>query len=310
MVLAVACGEQRKEVTTWGYTEYYKDFIIWEYEPVMMEKTIEIELNHDAYKMFNKSGCCAEFYVSASKDGYVAPKGIDVYYNGVKCEDHHFVVDMYKVVGDGATKYIECTIGLQFNDTATEGEHILYFGHEPNGLKCLRRVSIDENVSHDVKIKEDLTVDLGTLAINGVVVEKRDIMNPAGEKFMWAGIILFILMVLWYLVVRPMCFKHLRFSRIYITYPGSYGEKKVVTDGRCTLILSNKPINQNIFKRILCIADAVEVNEVWTTPVKITCKGRRYLRILGGVSYTPLEPMRGEEFTITTDKGVKVKMNA
>ena len=49
---------------------------------------------------------------------------------------------------------------------------------------------------------------------------------------------------------------------------------------------------------------------MWTSRVIITCKNKHYYRILGAVSYTPLEPMRGEEFTIITDEGAKVKLNS
>lgn len=311
MVLAVACGKERNEdATIWGYTEYYEDFMFWDYEPTLMEKTLEVELSPDACKMFAKEGCSVQFYVSSSKSEYVAPKGVDVYYNDVECKDHHFLVDMCNVSGDGATKFIECKLGLQFNDSAAEGEHVLYFGYDPKSIKCLREVSIDGNIPHKVNIKKDLTMELGSLATNGVVVEKKDIMNPVKEKFMWAGIIFVVLLLLWYLMIRPMRFKHLRFSKIYVAYPGAYDEKRVDTNGCRRLILTNKPIKQNIFKRILLIADAVEVNEVWTSRVTITCKDKHYYRILGAVSYTPLEPMRGEEFTIITDEGAKVKLNS
>lgn len=308
MVLAVGCGEERKEGTSWGVTEYYADFMFWDYEPVRMEKTLEVVLSPDAVKMFNQKGCYATFYVSGSKNGYVAPKGIDVYFNGAECENHSFSVDMFKVRGEGDEKVAEFKLGLQFNDSAAEGEHVVYFGYDVENIKCLKSVSISGSVPHSVDVKEDLQVIFGTLDTHGVVVEKKVIMNPVKEMFMWAGIIFVALLLLWYLIIRPTCFKHLRFSKMYITYPGSYDEIRVVTSGCRKLILSNKPIKQNIFKRILLIADAVEVNEVWTSRVTITCNGRNYIKILGGVSYTPLEPMRGEEFTVITDKGVKVKM--
>lgn len=309
MVLAVACGKERNEdATIWGYTEYYEDFMFWDYEPTLMEKTLEVKLHPDACKMFNEKGSSIQFYVSGSRDRYVAPKGVDLYYKDEKCKDHHFLVDMNSMSGDGDTKYIDCKLGLQFNDSAAEGEHVLYFGYEPNSIKCRNVVKLDGGISHRVNIKGDLDMELGTLDTHGVVVEKKVIMNPVKEKFMWAGIIFVALLLLWYLIIRPTCFKHLRFSKMYITYPGSYDEIRVVTSGCRKLILSNKPIKQNIFKRILCIADAVEVNDVWTSRVTITCNGRNYIKILGGVSYTPLEPMRGEEFTVITDKGVKVKM--
>jgi hypothetical protein len=215
---------------------------------------------------------------------------------------------MFKVRGEGDEKVAEFKLGLQFNDSAAEGEHVVYFGYDVKNIKCLKSLSISGSVPHSVDVKEDLQVVFGTLDTHGVVVEKKVIMNPVKEKFMWTGIIFVALLLLWYLIIRPTCFKHLRFSKMYITYPGSYDEIRVVTSGCRKLILSNKPIKQNIFKRILCIADAVEVNDVWTSRVTITCNGRNYIKILGGVSYTPLEPMRGEEFTVITDKGVKVKM--
>ena len=310
MVLAVGCGEQRKEGTSWGVTEYYADFMFWDYEPVMMEKTLEVVLSPDAVKMFNQEGCYATFYVSGSKDGYVAPKGIDVYFNGDECKNHSFSVDMFNVHGEGDEKVAEFKLGLRFNDSAAEGEHVVYFGYDVKNIKCLQSVSISGSVPHSVDVEEDLQWVFGTLDTHGVVVEKRVIMNPVKEKFMWAGIIFVVLLLLWYLIIRPTCFKHLRFSKMYITYPGSYDEIRVVTSGCRKLILSNKPIKQNIFKRILLIADAVEVNEVWTSRVIITCKNKHYYRILGAVSYTPLEPMRGEEFTIITDEGAKVKLNS
>lgn len=274
MVLAVGCGEQRKEGTSWGVTEYYADFMFWDYEPVMMEKTLEVVLSPDAVKMFNQEGCYATFYVSGSKDGYVAPKGIDVYFNGDECKNHSFSVDMFNVHGEGDEKVAEFKLGLQFNDSAAEGEHVVYFGYDVKNIKCLNSVSISGSVPHSVDVEEDLQWVFGTLDTHGVVVEKRVIMNPVKEKFMWAGIIFVVLFVL-SVVISRMITPTIKVNRITIT--GVY-QRLIRARGYNAVVLTSQRKKQGLFHKLYKGTTLYEVHSSWTSDIKITPRNSKRRR--------------------------------
>lgn len=302
-LFAVACTTEHTVGDEWGYTEYFKSSIFKKYTPVVMEQEIEIVLNEDAAKMFANGGTL-NLYLSKKSGENVADKSVVLYVNGKKQPDNKITFDL----SDDATT-LTAKVGLEFKGEAEEGTHQLYLVADDDSVRDFQKSVMIDEVSHPVSAS-DLHIDLGTLQDKGFYIIKEDVANPGNVVFWIVVIVIATLLLLWYLVVRPAKWRHLYFSKMYISYPGVGDDIPVTTRGCCRLILTDKPIKQSIFKKIFLIPDAVEVNEVWTSRVTITCRDRRRLRIRGGVMYMPDEPLRGEEIVITTDEGVKVKMNS
>lgn len=282
LVCTTSCSEeQAKSSVDWGSVEYYDSSIFKTYEPVVLTKTLNFDFNEDAKEYLKRDKFV--FRVVENVDGKEVAPDVYVYINGERQEGTSFTL----TVDDCG----DVELGIELKGEAAEGYHRFYLVYDDEASKT----------SYPLDVKKAMLDD-------GLLVEKVDVMNPGNVIAFWVAVVVLVLILTWYCFIRPTFFGHLAKSKAYITYPGSSEDIPVDISGCCNLILTNRPIKQNIFVKILCIPDAVVVNEVWTTKITISSGPRKRLKIRGGVSYIPDEPMHGEEFTIITDEGVKVKI--
>lgn len=277
MVLAVACGDDSPVGEKWGYTECYEDFWGHKYEPQLMERELEIELfNIDAVKLFEKEGSMT-FYVSADKNKYVAPEGIDVYVNGEKCDNHRIVADFSNVRSKDTDTYtLSLNVGLMFTEVKDVEDYTLYFGYytDDKWVSYNDKVDID-GVDHDVVLAEDLQVDLGELESVGVVVEQKVIMNPLKEKLIWGSIIvagLFILSVIISRIMTPT----IKVSRIVLT--GVY-HKQLRVRGYNSVVFTSRKQKQGFFSKLYKGTILYEVHPSWVSDVNIKPCNNRSVRL-------------------------------
>lgn len=274
MVLAVACGGDDSPVgEKWGYTECYEDFMGYNYEPTIMERELEFTLSPDACKLFEGKGYIT-FYVSESKDEYVAPKGVNVYLNGEKCHNHRLKV----YLGDIQNDKLSLNVGLQFTEIKDVNDYTLYFGYDidekSDAVSYNKSVRID-GVDHDVVLAEDLQVDLGELESVGVVVEQKVIMNPLKEKLIWGSIIvagLFILSVIISRIMTPT----IKVSRIVLT--GVY-HKQLRVRGYNSVVFTSRKQKQGFFSKLYKGTILYEVHPSWVSDVNIKPCNNRSVRL-------------------------------
>lgn len=268
-VLTVACGEDiRSKSETWGFTECYEDFLWSKYEPEMMERKIEIELNPDACKMFEKYGAMT-FYISESKDRFEAPQGVDLYFDGEKCEDYHFDIDLSNVKDDGTTQHIQLNIGIQFTDVADVEKYTLYFGSELENMKYASTVYIDE-VPYRVE-PEDLSIDFVSIASDGIVLEKSVIMNPLKKGLIWTMIILTSILII-SIIISRLSNPPVKVSRIAIT--GAY-HKQLTVRGYSMVVLTSKRMKQGFLNKLYKGRILYEVNPTWHSDVTISPRNNK-----------------------------------
>ncbi len=229
-----SCKEDVQGVI-WGETEYYSDFIGYNYSPVIMEKVLELEFNDDAKRLIHNP---VEFeVVELSEDGfYVKAEDIKVYKNGELCSENQFSI---------ATTDTEVTIGIEFLPEASEGFHKVYI-HERN-LRGLDRVDYTE---------------FG----DGIVVKKENIINPLAW---WLGIVLaslILIYLVWYVVViaqKP------KVSRILLDY-GDGCRKRIDMGGSYELVCtSNRRMKDGFFRKIFQGTRKFEYNDFWTHTITI-----------------------------------------
>ncbi len=270
MVSAVACGGEVDAVReTWGSAECYEDFWFKKYEPVMMERELEIELNPDACKMFQKCGSVT-FYISESNERFVAPEGVDLYYEGEKREDYHFDVDLSDIRDNGTTQHLYLNIGLQFTDATDIEECILYFGVDPKDMKYASSVKVEEGVSHPVKV-DDLNVEFISIATDGIVLEKEVVWNPLKKWLVVAAAIIFGVLFLSIIFSRLLT-PTVKVSRIAIT--GAY-HKQLTVRGYSMVVLTSKRMKQGFLNKLYKGRILYEVNPTWHSDVTISPRNNK-----------------------------------
>lgn len=246
----------------WGTTEYYSSVPLSEYEPVVMEQMLDFELNPDACKLFDGKGK-VEFYASSNKYRFEPLEDIDLYFNGEKCDDYHFVVD-FSTVGDDKTNYVTGTLGFQFAEGASESSHSIYIGYDKDLSKSVkeynRSVNID-GVRHTVDLNKDLDIAVAeVLASNGIVITKTEVMNPLVKGLMWTLIVLFVLFVLSVIISRMMHDK-IKVSRVILT--GPVGHQVIQTKGKHMVVFTSQHKKQGFFSWLYKGKISYEVHKVW-----------------------------------------------
>ena len=281
-LFVVSCGEKGPQGYQLGKVEVFKSSIFKKYEPVIVTKRISFAFNEDAQEFLK--GEEFRFVVVDKIDGKEIPSNVNIYKDGKLLEGNSFTVQV--------AENVDFELGVEFKPDAEEAVHRLYLVLDKRCGSTQYPLTIDEQseIYHE-----------------GMRIEKVNVANPGNVVVTWILIAIVALILFWYLFLRPTFFRHLHFSRVEITYPGAE-PITIKTSGCCSLVLTNKPVKQN-FKKLLCIADAVEVNEVWEcSRTVITSRNKHDLRVKGYVDYTPDMPQKDEEFTITTDSGAKVKI--
>ncbi len=280
MVLAVACGGDDSPVgEKWGYTECYEDFLGYKYEPQLMERELEFTLSPDACKLFKGKGYIT-FYVSESKDEYVAPKGINVYLNGEKCDNHRLKV----YLGDIQNDKLSLNVGLQFTEIKDVNDYTLYFGYDidekSDAVSYNKSVRID-GVDHDVVLAEDLHVDLGELESVGVVVEQKVIMNPLLNILLWvlgSIITIFILSV----IISRMMTPKIKVS--YIALTGNY-QQRVRVKGKRSVVFTNTRKKQGFWSKLYKGTILYNVHPSWVSDVTFEPRGDKLVMRFNSDNY-------------------------
>ena len=258
------------DCANWGTTEYYSSVPLSEYEPVMMEQVLDFELNPDACKLFDGKGK-VEFYASSNKYRFEPLEDIDLYFNGEKCDDYHFVVD-FSTVGDDRTNYVTGTLGFQFAEGASESSHNIYIGYDKDLTESVkeynRSVNID-GVRHTVDLNKDLDIAVAeVLASNGIVITKTEVMNPLVKVLMWTLIVLFVLFVLSVIISRMM-HPTIKVGAINITTEGVY-HNHIPIKGYSSVVFTKQFKKQGFFNRLYKKKRLYVVHDSWAQGSDIT----------------------------------------
>lgn len=264
------------DCANWGATEYYSSVPWSEYKPVVMEQNITVRLNPDACKLFAGEGKVT-FYVSASDDDFEQPEDIIMYYNGEKCEDYHFTVDLSAVTDKDTEYFADGVLGFEFTEDARLEDHTLYIGYNKNLGSCVNEynkvVEVEKGVPHDVDIKKDLSITVDEeLSNNGIVIIKTEKMNPLVKGLMWTLIVLVTLFVLSIILCRMMHSK-IRVARVTLT--GPIGHKVIQTKGKHMVVFTSQRKKQGFFDWLFKGSILYEVHPSWTDEWRLEPRNSR-----------------------------------
>lgn len=272
LVGLVSC-EKENNITHWGKTEYFDGMFYFDYDPVIMTRTLKFELNSDGQDLA-ETEFVFDIYEMTPEGECVKARDIIVYKNGATCQDN-----MLKVKGNEG----RVDVGIEFTPEAREGNHTLFLKHQSlNGL-------------------DDINLKIGDF-----VAEKENIMNPANFYLMWTIIILGVAYILWYLLVilpKP------RVNSIELDYSES-GYKRIKMNGSYELVCtSDRKRKDGFFRKMFCGTRKFEYDDFWTHEVTIS---PRSSRATSAIKVMPLkgfeivgENMRKESFDVVNADGSK-----
>lgn len=286
--LCLSCSDNTEVVHSMGKAVYYDDFLWYDYVPDTLKKHLVFEFFDDA-KTDNTSFVMG-FY-EKDDNGSLSPMGTEVaqvFINGEPTTNNQFVVS--NKVGGAIVNQVDIEVGVVFNSEAESKQH-----HWE--IKVL-----DDN--KDIEIIE---IEDDTTTVINFDARKEDKMNPLAKGILIVLAIIIGAYLLWILIFRKQSYPHFTYNEIEIKYPSRSDVQTVKVKGYCSLILTNKEIEQGFFKKLFNVCDAVEVNEIWTTTVVIKPKGKYYLRVIGDVVSIPDEPEQREPFKLKTYDGVEIK---
>lgn len=146
--------------------------------------------------------------------------------------------------------------------------------------------------------------------ITGTMVNWRNnhVSNPLSVILRWILILIVSFLAAWYIIAHFVVNPSAAFSRVSIQYPDSLYEIDVRMKGAYVLHLDSKEHDCSAFHKFFIGYEASEVNDFWTSPMKIKTGSRRnVIKIIGSGPYEiePDDLVRKEPITITNENGQK-----
>ncbi len=258
--ILVSCEKEMDSSMLWGKTDYYKDFLFYDYEPVRMTKTICFETNEDANGRVKnvKFG----LYKKAENDAYVQVKGeVRLYKDGVLCENNIFFITPQEK---------EVQLGIEFTPEAEEGVHKWF-------LKVLDNGGFD-------RINDSVTEEDSMPLLLEWKAEKNDIINPLKLGLNTFLSIIGLILLVWLLILKPQAYPSIKLKKLYILYEGR--QVPIKLSGVHKVICTNRTMSQGFFSRLFT-GKIVYVKDTFWSPgdVVIMSKDRSSVKTKFSTQY-------------------------
>lgn len=228
----------------WGETDYYNNFLFKKYEPIPMTHTLEFEFNEDARRLLN-SDIEFEAVEKNEQEKFVSTKGINLYKNGIICENNILKINR-------GEKSVE--LGIEFTEVATEGNHTLYLHVKNSG-------GLDRIDNTDLSSTDEI------ILAHEWVVKKDNVYNPLAKLLFWILVSIIVLIIILIIIIRANnpTFKIRKLQIEYYTREGElippYNNLQI--KGCYKVICTNKNQKQSILSRLFKGKTAFVVNEFW-----------------------------------------------
>lgn len=247
-VLGTSCTNAPDGVI-WGETDYYSDFLFKKYEPVIMNRTLELQFNDDARNLLSEHDQITFRLVEKDENGHdVAPTGIQLYKNGDLCKNNSFAVTIDEN---------EVEVGLEFTKEVVEGYHNVYLRAE--SLAGLDRVD-------------------DTAIASGLVIRKNDVHNPLAVLLFWVAVFIVSVLILWLIFIKPMTYPTFSVGQLRLQDPVPYSVLCPLKHYR-KVILTGRSTKQSFLNALFTGKIKYIVNPMWTSDVvfepkdKNSCSG-------------------------------------
>lgn len=258
-LILVSCEKEIDTSMLWGKTDYYTDFMFYEYEPVRMTKTICFDANEDS-KGHVGNVKLSIFKMNNDSSFIPVKEEIVLYKNGELCPENILLV---------SPQDKEIELGIEFTPKAKEGTHKWF-------LKVLDNGGFD-------RINEYSTEDDALPLLLEWKAEKNDISNPLAMGLGWLLVILMGALLVWLFVLKPMMYPTFKVGNIQII-SGSYFSTKRINKAR-KLVVTSSSKKQSSLNSFFTGKIIYERNEMWKDEWELHPKGKG-ARLVGNRKYT------------------------
>ncbi len=234
-----SCKESESNSVFWGETKYYKDFLWKKYEPVRMEKTLEIEFNEDAKNFANLWSERIEFNVVNITNNKPF-EHIKLYKNDELCNNNVLVI---------TPEDEEVQVAIEFLESAPEGNHILTLVERGNsGL-------------------DRIEIEMG----DGVVITKKDITNPLALTSSISGSAILIILIVLAVILRLASPKIKHTLTVIEPIAQNIVRRN---EARRVVLTSDRKQKQGLISKIFKGKTKYVYNDIWTSTVVLTYANR------------------------------------
>ena len=270
-----------------GAATYIEPFLFFEGQ---LRDTLTADLSIAYNKYAQKSGSKVEFQVVNNDD--VNNVDYDVLFNGEKCVDEKITITPN-----------ENKLSIIFKPNAEDGERLFY-------LKLINSEKLDKiNGNQLSKYKNiDFDNDLQIVATYNVD------WHWAKTFLMWFGIILLILIFLWFVLLRPIFVKRFKRGRVVILDP--YHRNLKIDKAIKVKFTSDIKAKQCLLSRLFIGKIVYEKNPIWTDEMEMvpTMKGECKINTNGKYVVFPFafQLVVGEEYELEnniTNEKIKITIN-
>lgn len=251
LVLLSPTGNQKM-----GKVSHYDDFLFVPGKTVPVHHTIEFSFNQDAKD--NKK-TFAEFAFVNNNGLPVSPKDMTISVNGKKLDNNRFRVTP---VQD------KVNVEISFPSGAKKGKHQGYLRLVNHNLHRLNSNECSGQTSDAFQW----------------TVYNRQLMNPLEKVLMWIGIILAVILILWFTVIKPIrfpCFPKFR-KMVLVKKDGIVAAQFSCNfKGARQVVFAAKRQHQSALNRLFCGRIDTIVNQVFEEPITFIPKKKKKAMVKG-----------------------------
>jgi hypothetical protein len=242
--------EMLSEETSMGEATWYDSFLFWDARGL---DTLSVDLNAKFNAEAKKDGSAIEFQIIDS-DNY---NDIHLLYNDLPIDNGCLIIRS----NDGTPSILS----LIFDPYAKEGS---------------RYITIKAKNSHQLDNINDTPIEQFELTLRSEYNVK---WNPLKTIFMWLGILLLAILVLWFILLKHLIYPTIGVKSIQINDPYF---SKVIVKGARRVVFTNRTLTQGIISRIFTGKILYKTNEVWTSPLAFEAgTKKRTLRAIRNGNY-------------------------
>ena len=285
-VLLICLSSCKKdESISFGTVEYYPDFLWVDSKTTPVTKILDFDFSQDA-KDYDSY---AEFQFVDNAGNEISTDIMQIVIDGKECPNNRFRINC-----DVASKEIT----FKFSPDAVEGKYQGY----------LKLVSHQLDRLDSQPLKAGQKVDAFQWTLN---YDKR--MNPLAKFVMWVGIVMLSMLIIWFIIFRPIFYP--RFGSIQKTFniPGMAPLIIRFKGARMVVLAASHPKKQSVWNRFWTGKIIYQTHPAFVAPIVFKpTRGHQILSKVQAGSYQVMpNPMPGVGAATIIDikKNLKINVN-
>ena len=231
---------------SFGTAEYYPSFLWVDENSTPVTKTFDFEFSEDAQ---NDHSCFAEFQFVDQDGKPISTAVMQVSIDGGKIKNNRF-----RINSDVKSK----EISFMFSPNAEEGKHQGYLKLVGHNLERLNEQPLSPS-QHVNAFKWTLNYD--------------KVMNPLAIVLICIGLGILVLLLLWFIFIKPLLFPKIRVNRIEISSNNYFLNKRI--NGFRMVVITNKYKQQSWTQKVFTGKILYIKDSIWTSSWELSPKGRK-----------------------------------